>query len=238
MKPYNTTESKKDQVKKMFNNIAPRYDILNHILSLGIDKLWRRRVINMVSKQVAIDILDVATGTGDMAIAMSKRNVKSKIVGYDLSEGMLDVAREKIDAKGLESRITLKQGEAEEIPFISGRFDAVTVAFGVRNFHDLEAGIREMSRVLKDDGRLYVLEFSTPKNKLFGFFYNLYTHKILPLIGGAISKDREAYQYLPESVDEFPSVERFLEMMSRGGLKNSKSISLMGGVAQIYIGEK
>ena len=238
MKPYNNKESKKDQVKRMFNTIAPSYDLLNHILSFGIDHIWRRRVINRVCKQSASDILDVATGTGDMAISLSKRNKFSHIVGYDLSDGMLEVARAKIDAAGLASNISLKQGEAEHMPFSESSFDVVTVAFGVRNFHDLEGGVREMTRVLKSDGKLYILEFSTPKNKIFRTIYCLYSHKVLPFIGGLISKDRKAYQYLPESVDEFPSVETFLELMGRVGLKNNKSISLMGGIAQIYIGEK
>ncbi len=238
MKPYNSKDSKRDQIKHLFNTIAPHYDFLNHILSFGIDKWWRRRVIRKVCQQSAREILDVATGTGDMAIALSKRNRSSHIVGYDLSEGMLDVARGKIEKLGLSDQITLKQGEAEQIPFGENHFDSVTVAFGVRNFHDLEGGVREMARVLKSDGKLYILEFSTPKNKIFRTIYCLYTHKVLPFIGGLISKDRKAYQYLPESVDEFPTVESFIGLMGRAGLSNSKSISLMGGVAQIYIGEK
>lgn len=238
MKPYNSNESKRDQIKRMFNTIAPRYDLLNHILSFGIDKLWRKRLIKMICQHSAREILDVATGTGDMAITMARANKSAHIVGYDLSEGMLEVARRKVEDLGLTAQISLQQGEAELIPFGDNKFDAVMVAFGVRNFYDLEGGVREMHRVLKSGGKLYILEFSTPKRGLFGTIYSLYTHKILPFVGGAISKDKRAYQYLPESVDEFPSVDKFLELMSRSGFKSRSAISLMGDVAQIYIGGK
>lgn len=238
MKPYNEHDPKKEQIEQMFNNIAPKYDLLNHLLSIGIDKLWRRRMISLVRNHSATKILDVATGTGDVAISMARKIERSNIIGYDLSEGMLKVAQMKIEKAKLSSQITLIQGEAEKLPFDSDSFDAVTVAFGVRNFHNLNEGVSQMARVLRSGGALYVLEFSTPKNGVWASIYRLYMHNILPAIGSLISKDKKAYKYLPESVDEFPSVEKFITMMNSVGLKNSRAISLMGGVAHIYIGEK
>ncbi len=239
MKPYNRDESTKSQeVKEMFDNIAPAYDRLNHILSMQIDKLWRRRVVKIVKRISPLKILDMATGTGDLAFALARAIPEAEVVGIDLSPGMLAVAREKIVKYDLGSRVSVQRGAAESIAMDSESVDAVTVAFGVRNFGDLEGGLAEMVRVVKPGGLVVVLEFSTPDNRLFGWFYNIYSHKVLPFVGGMLSKDRRAYEYLPASVDEFPSAERFVGMMKSAGCAECDVISQSGGIARIYVGHK
>ena len=219
----------------MFDSIAPTYDKLNHILSLNIDRIWRRRVMRIVRRSKAVKIMDVATGTGDLAIAMAKRVDRTQILGVDLSEEMLAVARQKIQKQGLEERIMLEKGDAENLSMVAdGSIDAVTVAFGVRNFENMERGLREMWRTLKDGGKLVVLEFSTPKNRFIRWIYAQYSHRIIPRIGSLISKDKRAYVYLPESVDEFPSPERFSEMLQEAGFKSVKRRSQSFGIAYIY----
>lgn len=220
----------------MFDNIAPAYDRLNHILSLGIDRRWRSAVVRHLRISGARKILDVATGTGDLAIALAKGIPQAKITGIDLSEQMIRVGESKVSSRGLDGRITLQMADVEHLPFGSGEFDAVTVAFGVRNFENIPEGLAQMGRVLRGGGELVVLEFSTPRNKIFGAMYRFYFHRVLPLIGGLLSKDRKAYRYLPESVDEFPPVSRFLELMGEAGFSDCRSRSLFGGVAHIYIG--
>ena len=235
MKPYNDEQTKKEQVEEMFDSIAPTYDKLNHILSLNIDRIWRRRVMRIVRRSKAVKIMDVATGTGDLAIAMAKRVDRTQILGVDLSEEMLAVARQKIQKQGLEERIMLEKGDAENLSMVAdGSIDAVTVAFGVRNFENMERGLREMWRTLKDGGKLVVLEFSTPKNRFIRWIYAQYSHRIIPRIGSLISKDKRAYVYLPESVDEFPSPERFSEMLQEAGFKSVKRRSQSFGIAYIY----
>lgn len=235
MKPYNEEQTKKEQVEEMFDSIAPTYDKLNHILSLNIDRIWRRRVMRIVRRSKAVRIMDVATGTGDLAIAMAKRVDRTQILGVDLSEEMLAVARQKIQKQGLEERIMLEKGDAENLSMVAdGSIDAVTVAFGVRNFENMERGLREMWRTLKDGGKLVVLEFSTPKNRFIRWIYAQYSHRIIPRIGSLISKDKRAYVYLPESVDEFPSPERFSEMLQEAGFKSVKRRSQSFGIAYIY----
>ena len=235
MKPYNDEQTKKEQVEEMFDSIAPTYDKLNHILSLNIDRIWRRRVMRIVRRSKAVRIMDVATGTGDLAIAMAKRVDRTQILGVDLSEEMLAVARQKIQKQGLEERIMLEKGDAENLSMVAdGSIDAVTVAFGVRNFENMERGLREMWRTLKDGGKLVVLEFSTPKNRFIRWIYAQYSHRIIPRIGSLISKDKRAYVYLPESVDEFPSPERFSEMLQEAGFKSVKRRSQSFGIAYIY----
>ncbi len=239
MKPYNREEStKSEEVKEMFDNIAPEYDRLNHILSVQIDKIWRRRVVRIVKGFAPTSILDLATGTGDLAIAMARKIDSAKITAIDLSEGMLAVAHEKVKRGELTSRINLKCGVAENIEMQSESVDVVTVAFGVRNFGDLRGGLTEMIRVTKGGGHIVILEFSTPTNPLFRWFYNLYSRHILPLIGGLISKDRRAYEYLPASVDEFPSPDKIIEMMESLGLEGCRVRSQTFGIAQIYVGQK
>ena len=235
MKPYNEEQSKKEQVEEMFDNIAPNYDRLNHILSLNIDRIWRRRVMRIVRRSKARRIMDLATGTGDLAIAMAKRVDRTQILGIDLSEEMLAVARAKIQKQGLEERIMLEKGDAENLTMVAdGSLDAVTVAFGVRNFENMERGLAEIRRTLKKGGRLVVLEFSTPRSAVVRWAYNLYSHHLLPHIGAMISKDRQAYTYLPESIDEFPSPERFAEILRGVGFTKVSYRSQSFGIAYIH----
>ena len=239
MKPYNEEQSKKEQVEEMFDNIAPTYDRLNHIMSLNIDKIWRRRVMRIVRRHKARKIMDVATGTGDLAIAMAKRVDRTQILGVDLSEEMLAVARKKIQKQGLEERIMLEKGDAENLAMVSSEsLDAATVAFGVRNFENIERGLSEIYRTLRVGGLLVVLEFSMPKNRLIRWVYSQYAHRLLPHIGGMISKDKRAYTYLPDSVEEFPAPERFAEILKGVGFKSVKLRSQSFGIAYIYIATK
>lgn len=235
MKPYNEEQTKKEQVEQMFDNIAPTYDRLNHIMSLNIDRMWRRRVMRIVRRSKASKIMDIATGTGDLAIAMAKRMERADILGIDLSEEMLAVARSKVKRLGLEQRITLLKGDAESLTMVAdGVMDVATVAFGVRNFENLEGGLAEIYRTLKAGGKLVVLEFSIPRNRLVRWVYAQYSHRLIPRIGALISKDREAYTYLPESVDEFPSPERFTDMLLGVGFKEVRRRSQSFGIAHIY----
>ena len=188
MKPYNTEQTKKEEVREMFDNIAPKYDLLNHTLSMSIDRIWRRRVVRIVRRCRPHRILDVATGTGDLAIEMARRIRGVQVLGVDLSEGMLDVARRKVTARGLDGRVVLDAGDAEHLHVADASVDVATVAFGVRNFGDLDAGLREMARTIKPGGKVVVLEFSRPRNRLFRALYEFYTYKILPRIGGMVSK--------------------------------------------------
>lgn len=222
----------------MFDNIAPTYDRLNHLLSMNIDRIWRRRTVNAVAKQQPSTVLDVATGTGDLALALAKRIDGARIFGVDLSAEMLRVAQTKVESRGLSERISLSQGDAEHLEFEDERFDAVTVAFGVRNFEDIDAGLREMHRVLRNGGLLVVLELATPKNRPFNALYKRYSHGVLPRIGGLVSSDDKAYEYLPASVDEFPSPERFLDMLNCAGFSDCKARSQSFGIAEIYTARK
>lgn len=235
MKPYNEEQSKKEQVEQMFDNIAPTYDKLNHIMSLNIDRMWRRRVMRIVRRAKAHKIMDVATGTGDLAIAMAKRVDRTQILGVDISEEMLAVARRKIEKQGLEERIMLEKGDAENLSMVASEsIDAITVAFGVRNFENIERGLSELYRTLKPGGKLVVLEFSMPKNRLVRWVYSQYAHRLLPRIGGMISKDKQAYTYLPDSVEEFPAPERFSDMLREAGFCRVKARSQSFGIAYIY----
>lgn len=238
MKPYNTEQGKKEQVREMFDRIAPSYDRLNHTLSFQIDKLWRRHVVRIVRRMEPRRILDVATGTGDLALALARHIPGVQVLGVDLSEKMLAEAARKAAARGLEDRVVLSPGDAERLDLAAGSVDVVTSAFGVRNFGDLEQGLREFARVLKPGGKAVILEFSTPRNPLFRSIYAFYSHRLLPLVGGAVSKDRKAYEYLPASVDEFPGPDRFLELMRQAGFTNCRARSQSWGIAQIYVGEK
>lgn len=238
MRPYEDERGKKQQVEAMFDSIAPAYDKLNDIMSFGIARRWRSRTVKAVARTNPRNILDLATGTGDLAIAMARRIPAAKLTGTDLSQQMLALAANKIEAKGFSQTITLVRAEAEELPFADGQFDAVTAAFGVRNFHDLDAGLREMHRVLGRGGRIFVLEFSTPRGKAFGTVFSLYFNRVLPRIGGAISKDLKAYTYLPGSVGEFPAPQEFLEMLRGCGFADCRARSMTGGVAYLYTGVK
>ena len=236
MKPYNTDQ--KEEVREMFDNIAPKYDLLNHTLSMSIDRVWRRRVVGEVRRAKPGRILDVATGTGDLAIAMARRIRDVQVLGVDLSEQMLAVARRKIEARGLDGRIVLDRGDAERLAVADASVDVATVAFGVRNFGDLGAGLRELARTIKPGGKVVILEFSRPRNRVFRALYEFYSYKILPRIGGLVSRDKRAYEYLPASVGEFPAPEEFMAMMARAGFRNCRARSQSFGIAQIYIGER
>ncbi len=239
MKPYNSSrKSKKEEVAEMFDNIAPTYDRLNHLFSLSIDKLWRRRVVRIVRRMKPSRVLDLATGTGDLAIAMAKRMGDARIMGVDLSENMLAVAAGKVRRQGLDDHIVLYQGDAEHLTVGDGVVDAVTVAFGVRNFGNLEAGLAEMARALRSGGTAVILEFSMPRNALVRRLYGLYSNHVMSPVGGMVSHDREAYDYLPASIAEFPDPERFLGMMREAGFVDCRRRSQSLGIAQIYTGRK
>ncbi len=238
VKPYRSARTKKEEVREMFDRIAPRYDLLNHTLSCNVDRLWRRRVVARVAPAAPRRICDVATGTGDLAFELARRIPGCRITGVDLSEGMLAAARRKAVEQGLDDRVTFERGDAEHLAAEDAWADAVTVAFGVRNFGDPEAGLREMARILRPGGRLVVLEFSRPRNRLFRAVYEGYTAHVLPRIGGAVSHDRAAYEYLPASVAAFAPPQEFVAMMERAGLHDCRACSLSFGIAQIYIGEK
>ncbi len=238
VKPYSqSADSKKEQVATMFDNIAFRYDFLNHLLSMGIDKIWRRRAIRLLKSIPAPRILDIATGTGDLALA-ALRLKPSEIVGLDISKEMLKVAQVKVDKRGLSSTIKLMHGDSESIPFPDNSFDAITVAFGVRNFENLNRGLSEMSRVLKPGGKVVILEFSNPTQFPVKQIYGFYFKYVLPFWGGLFSKDKAAYTYLPESVRAFPEGKQFEMEMVNANLKPLKSLKQTFGVATIYFGEK
>jgi demethylmenaquinone methyltransferase/2-methoxy-6-polyprenyl-1,4-benzoquinol methylase len=238
VKPYNQDEAKKAQVSKMFDNIAPYYDFLNRFLSLGIDVSWRRKMIRKLKGEGPKVLLDVATGTGDVAIEMTKQLSPERIVGLDLSHEMLEVGRKKIKNKKLDALIEMVQGDSENLPFEDNTFDAITVAFGVRNFETLEKGMQEMNRVLKPGGRLVVLEFSQPTVFPFKQLYHFYFKNVLPLIGRITSKDPKAYRYLYESVQAFPAGKDFVKIMEKTGYQNNECTPLTLGICSIYTGKK
>ena len=239
VKPYDNSQlSKKKQVEKMFDNISSNYDFLNHFLSFGIDHIWRRKTIRLMQAKNPKVILDVATGTGDLAFAAYEKLNPDKIIGLDLSNGMLEVGRNKIKKKKLEDKLEFVQGDSENLPFEDNFFDSVMVSFGVRNFENLNMGLKEIFRVLKPSGNIFVLEFSKPKKfpikQLFGF----YSKAILPILGSFISKDKSAYHYLPASVDAFPEGKNFTNELEEVGFSNSTLKTLTGGISSIYIAEK
>ena len=239
VKPYQDSNlSKKKQVEQMFDNISPKYDFLNHFLSFGIDKIWRNKTIKVVGENNPKYILDVATGTGDLAFVAQKKLNPNKIVGLDLSNGMLNVGRQKSKKRGLEKIIEFTQGDSEKLPFEDNLFDAVMVSFGVRNFENLIAGLSEINRVLKKDGKITVLEFSKPSTFPVKQAYGIYSKYLLPIFGAAISKDKSAYQYLPESVAAFPEGESFLRKLESAGFNSFFMKRLSGGIATIYSAKK
>ncbi|MDZ4714298.1 MAG: bifunctional demethylmenaquinone methyltransferase/2-methoxy-6-polyprenyl-1,4-benzoquinol methylase UbiE [Cytophagales bacterium] len=229
--------AKKQQVAKMFNRISKRYDFLNHFLSFGIDIVWRRKAIRLLRGKHYEYILDVATGTGDFAIEALRLKPK-KVTGVDISEGMLEVGRKKIHDKRLDSVVELQQGDSENLPFEDNFFDAVIVAFGVRNFENLEQGLAEMLRVVKPGGQVVILEFSKPSKFPMKQLYNVYFTTILPWIGHSISRDQDAYRYLPESVKAFPDGNRFLKVLTGLGYKNPQCKPLTFGISSLYWGSK
>ncbi len=236
--PYkNQSTSKKEQIADMFNNISHRYDLLNHVLSMGIDKLWRKKAIRLLSQKKVESLLDIATGTGDFALASMRLNPK-KVIGVDISDGMLNVGRSKIKQKGLSHVISFENGDSEKLRFGNNSFDAITVGFGVRNFEHLEDGLSEMLRVLKPGGRVAILEFTKPRKFPVKQLYKFYFKHVLPKIGKMVSKDSSAYTYLPESVYEFPDNEKFIDILKKLGYQKAQMYTLSFGIAGIYLAEK
>lgn len=236
--PYKEEHAgKKEQVAKMFDNISGRYDFLNHLLSLGIDIRWRRKAILELTEIRPKLILDVATGTGDFAIQALDLQ-PDKVIGIDISEGMLDVGRKKLKERHLDQKIELRSGDSENLPFEENKFDAVIVAFGVRNFENLEKGLAEIFRVVKPGGKVVILEFSKPSHFPFKQLYNFYFKFVLPKIGRLISQDQAAYTYLPESVQAFPDGNDFLKILSGIGYKNAACQPLTFGISSLYTGIK
>ncbi|MFO7823200.1 MAG: bifunctional demethylmenaquinone methyltransferase/2-methoxy-6-polyprenyl-1,4-benzoquinol methylase UbiE [Cyclobacterium sp.] len=236
--PYkDQKEGKKQQVASMFDNISKKYDLLNHLLSLGIDIIWRKKAIRMLKKDQPALILDIATGTGDFAIeALALK--PEKVIGVDISEGMLHEGRKKMKQKKLDHLIELQLGDSEKLLFEENKFDAVIVSFGVRNFENLEKGLKDMHRVLKPGGKTVILEFSKPKKFPMKQAYSFYFRYILPQIGKIISKDQSAYTYLPESVKAFPDGRDFLDILEKVGFKQTQCKTLTFGISSIYTGIK
>lgn len=238
VKPYgNSNKSKKEEVAEMFNNISAKYDFLNHFLSLGIDKLWRKKAVKMLKSIQPNRILDIATGTGDFAIESLSLKPK-EVVGLDISEGMLEKGREKMVKRKVDHIVSMRLGDSEEIPYEDNYFDALTVGFGVRNFQNLEKGLNEMLRVVRPGGMLIILEFSKPKKFPVKQYFQFHSKYIIPFFGKTISKDASAYTYLPESVASFPEGKDFEDILVQLGYKNVHSTLVSGGIATIYAGTK
>jgi demethylmenaquinone methyltransferase/2-methoxy-6-polyprenyl-1,4-benzoquinol methylase len=229
---------KKQQVAEMFNSIAFRYDFLNRFLSAGIDVQWRKKAIRQLKQLKPQRVLDVATGTGDVAIMTHNMLHPQKITGIDISEGMLELGRKKLQKLNLTNAIELSSGDSEGIPFEDNSFDAITVAFGVRNFQNLEKGLREMHRVLHSGGKLVVLEFSKPTQVLFRGLFNLYMNVITPALGKMFAKNKDAYTYLNQSVQAFPEGQTFLNIMHEAGFTQTYLKKLTLGICTIYCGSK
>lgn len=236
--PYKDSKlDKKEQVAQMFNNISGNYDSLNRVISLGLDTSWRKNVLNLVANTKPNNILDIATGTGDLAILMSQTSAQ-KIIGLDISEGMLEVGRKKVSEKNLNNKIELVLGDSENIPYPDNHFDAITVSYGIRNFETLEKGLAEILRVLKPNGIFVILETSIPTKFPFKQGYNLYTNTFFPLVGKLFSKDKVAYSYLSESAQNFPYGEALLSILKNVGFVNAKAQPQTFGVATIYTSTK
>lgn len=230
--------AKKAFVASMFDNIAPTYDKLNHILSLNIDKLWRTDAINRLAKTQPKVVLDEACGTGDFSILIAQKCKDAKVIGVDISEGMMEIGRQKVAAEGLADRITMHVDDATQLQMDDNSVDAITVAFGVRNYEQLQKGLNEMCRVIRPCGHTFILELSVPQNKILLWGYKLYFLHILPWIGGLISGNKEAYKYLPASVLNFPKPDAFLQMMYEAGFQECKQKAYTFGLCRLYIGTK
>lgn len=237
--PYTADERNKSlQVREMFDNIAPAYDFMNRAMTFGIDRRWRRKAVDMLRRHPHAKILDVATGTGDLALLLARRTDAEMITGIDLSEGMIEVGRKKVEHAGLTDRISLRSGDCLNLPMADDTFDAVTVAYGVRNFENLLAGYREMLRVLRPGGTLTVIELSTPVNRLIKPLYRLYTRFIIPTIGRIVSKDVRAYSYLPESIAAVPQRRAMTALIEQAGFDNPAYRTLTFGTCCIYTAHK
>ncbi len=237
VKPYQTDKSKKEEVAQMFNNISARYDFLNHFLSLGIDHIWRRKAVRTIADLKPKKILDLATGTGDFAIALLKLHPE-KIIGMDISSGMLEVGKTKMIHKKVDHIIEMQLGDSENMPFEEGYFDAITVGFGVRNYENLNKGLSEMLRVTRKGGKIVILEFSKPKRFPIKQLFSFYSRFIIPFVGKRISRDEKAYAYLPESVAAFPEGQEFVKILVSLGYQNVNAKMVSGGIATIYSGTK
>lgn len=238
VKPFGSDDkSKKEEVAEMFNHISKKYDFLNHFLSLGIDRIWRRKAVNMLKEINPKRILDLATGTGDFAIE-SLRLKPAEIIGMDISEGMLGVGREKMQKKGFNQVISMRLGDSENLPFEDNYFDALTVGFGVRNYEDLEKGLSEMLRVVRAGGKIIILEFSKPKKFPVKQYYAFHSKYVIPFFGKKISKSDKAYEYLPESIAAFPEGKDFTDILTKLGYKSVSAKPVSGGIATIYSGVK
>ena len=230
---------KKEKVREMFDSIAPTYDRLNHVLSLNVDKLWRRHALREIVDETPQRILDVACGTGDSTISIAKAAAEgSSVIGADISEGMMALVKGKAEKAGVGERISLQVADGEALPYEEGTFDRVTCAFGIRNFEHKEKGLEEFLRVLKPGGKAVVLELSVPQNRLVRWAYDLYFLHVLPRIGGAVSGDRAAYKYLPASVHNFPSPNDFCRMMAEAGFRNVRCRTFSFGLCRMFVGER
>jgi demethylmenaquinone methyltransferase/2-methoxy-6-polyprenyl-1,4-benzoquinol methylase len=238
VKPYDSTRPKAEQVEQMFDSIAPAYDVMNRAMTLGIDKIWRRKAVKMLAKASPRRILDVATGTGDLAIQIARTYPEASIHGVDLSEGMVKIGIDKVEKAGLTGRVTLEVADCLSLPMADDTFDCVTVAYGVRNFADLAAGYREMLRVLRPGGMLCVVELSTPVNPIVRPLYRFYTRCIIPLVGRLVSHDSRAYSYLPESIAAVAQRTDMTSLMASAGFTNCQFRPLTFGTCTIYTATK
>ncbi len=232
--PYGSGAAKEKEVEQMFDSIAPAYDFMNRAMTLGIDKLWRKRAVGLLSGSKPADILDIATGTGDLAVTLARKFPHAVVTGVDLSENMICVGRRKIERMGLQNRVKLMAADCLKLPFPDASADLITVAYGVRNFADIPAGYREMRRVLRPGGMLCVIELSTPSSPLVKPFYRLYTSTIIPMLGRLVSKDTRAYSYLPESIAAAPQRRQMCEIIESAGFTGARWRSYTFGVCCVY----
>ncbi len=236
--PYDDNRRKSDQVREMFDAIAPAYDFMNRAMTFGIDKLWRRSAVKLIASETHDDILDIATGTGDLAILLARKLDPLTVIGVDLSEGMIEIGRKKVLAEGLDDIVTLGIGDCLQLPFPDASFDCITCAYGVRNFQNLMAGYREMHRVLRPGGMVVILELSTPRSAVVRPFYNLYTRHLIPTVGRLVSKDVRAYSYLPESIAAVPQGSEMTTIMTEAGFREAVHRPLTFGTCTIYTARK
>ena len=238
IKPYNQEAEKANQVEQMFDNIAPTYDKLNHRLSWDIDKGWRRKAIRQLQPFAPKTLLDIATGTGDFAILAAKMLKPEKLIGADISEGMMEIGRQKVKAEGLDSIVSFEKEDCLNLSYADGTFDAVTAAFGIRNFADLDKGLKEMQRVLKPGGHLSIVELTTPVSFPMKQLFRIYSHTVLPVYGRLISKDTSAYGYLTTTIEAFPQGERMMEILKKAGFAEASFKRLTFGICTMYFATK
>ena len=238
IKPYNQEAEKANQVEQMFDNIAPTYDKLNHRLSWDIDKGWRRKAIRQLQPFAPKTLLDIATGTGDFAILAAKMLKPEKLIGADISEGMMEIGRQKVKAEGLDSIVSFEKEDCLNLSYADGTFDAITAAFGIRNFADLDKGLKEMQRVLKPGGHLSIVELTTPVSFPMKQLFRIYSHTVLPVYGRLISKDTSAYGYLTKTIEAFPQGERMMEILKKAGFAEASFKRLTFGICTMYFATK